>query len=190
MNALNFPSFERATPLPVVLLIDPQRWVDDHSPAATQAAQAIENCRIALAFARRHGFPIAMTRWRVSGARFRGWVRGLEPHASEMVFDQLRASCYSSETFADMMSSGGGGLNTVIACPINPVAWISTAGDASRRGHRITLLSDASAAHALESSPAGDEVQVATRIAEQCQLTTVRAWMSSQLAAFRGESGG
>jgi nicotinamidase-related amidase len=187
MNALNFHSFDRGTPLPVMLLIDPQRSADGGCPPRPEV---VEKSRLALEFARRHGFPIAMTRWRAAGARFRGWVRGLEPHASEMVFDQPRASCYSSQTFAEMMSADGGGLNAVLACPISPVAWRSTAADAGRRGHRITFLSDASAERALGGPSYSDDVQVATRISEQCHLTTVQAWMSSQLAAFRDEIGG
>ncbi len=187
MNAINFRAFDDGgTPLPVVLLIDPQRADDETATPAT----AIGQCRLVLGFARRHGFPIAMTRWRASGARFRGWLQGLEPHGSDMVFEQPRASCYSSETFAEMMSAGGGGLNTVLACPINPTAWRATAADAERRGHRITLLSDASVTCLPDSKSGNEEVQVATRLREHCELTTVRAWMSSQLAAFRGEIGG
>jgi hypothetical protein len=186
---MNF-SFDPRPPLPVILVIDPQRR-DESADAGRGAAHVspIEQCRIALEFARRHRFPIAMTSWR-PGGRFRGWLQGLEPHASEMIFDQPRASCYSSETFAEMMSEGRGGHNAVLACPVNADAWISTAADAARRGHRITLLADASAELPLETVAVGGEVQVATRVDQHCRSMTTRSWISSQLAALRGELGG
>jgi hypothetical protein len=191
MNAINFDFYDRRRPLPVVLLIDPQRW-DEPGPVPRRAdrASSIAQSRLALEFARRHGFPIAMTRLRGTGGRFRGWVEGLEPHASEMVFDQPRASCYSSETFAEMMSEGGGGHHAVLACPINADAWISTAADAARRGHRITFLSDASVALPVAATIAPDDVQFAADADQSCRSMTTQTWMSSQLAALRREWGG
>jgi nicotinamidase-related amidase len=191
MNALNFNFYDRRIPLPVVLLIDPQRSdVAGFCPPAAERVGSIAQCRLALGFARRHGFPIAMTRWRASGTRFRGWVEGLEPRASEMIFDQPQASCYSSETFAEMMSEGGGGHNAVLACPVNADAWISTAADAARHGHRITFLSDASATLPLEAEAGAGWGHGATHIHQQCRSMTTQTWMSSQLAALRGELGG
>jgi hypothetical protein len=189
MNAISFDFHDRSAPLPVVLLIDPQR--SDDSPMDLIGAdrlRSIQQCRLALMFARRHGFPIAMTRWRPSGTRFRGWLEGLEPHASEMIFDQPRASCYSSATFAEMMSEGGGGHNAVFACPINADAWISTAAEAAERGHHFTFLADASAPAGSEGI--GDQVLVATRIQQQGRSMTTQSWMSSQLPALRGGLGG
>ncbi len=194
MNVVSLPVGHRRAVAPVVLLVDPLRAC--HAGGRTYqlagATAAIENCRKIVGFARLHGYPIAVTRWRqrdqtgVAANRFVGWLDGLEPHGADMVFEKPLPSCYSNPTFANMMASGGGehavlmGFTAALSC-------LSTIVDAHHRGHRLTFLADASANHLFDTPDANciDQV-VASVIALYARVSTAHRWMETQLAALRG----
>ena len=62
-----------------------------------------------------------------------------------MVFERQQPSCYSNQLFENVVSQAG---SFAIAGLIAEETCLATAIDASRRGHHVTFLSDASASRA------------------------------------------
>ena len=91
------------------------------------------------------------------------WISGLEPKRSDMVFERQQPSCYSNQLFEDVVSQAG---NFAIAGLIAEETCLATAIDASRRGHRVTFLSDASASRARPNTDAAAVHAVATKAIE------------------------
>jgi nicotinamidase-related amidase len=136
--------------------------------ALPHAAEALANCRIALAHARAKGFPVAFVRWLGRSALFNRatpfsrWIEGFEPTGADMVFERDRPSCYSSECFGEVMSECGSSF--VLAGFAGESACLATAIDAFHRGHRITYLDDASASHTLDEIAAPDVHRVVSKV--------------------------
>jgi nicotinamidase-related amidase len=80
-----------------------------------------------------------------------------------MVFERQQPSCYSNQLFEDVVSQAG---NFAIAGLIAEETCLATAIDASRRGHRVTFLSDASASRARPNADAAAVHAVATKAIE------------------------
>jgi len=112
--------------------------------------RALEGCMSAIRHARMSGIPIAFTRCAdgpglIQRSTPSAWISGLEPKRSDMVFERRQPSCYSNQLFEDVVSQVG---NFAIAGLIAEETCLATAIDASRRGHRVTFLKDASASRA------------------------------------------
>ena len=144
---------------------------------------ALANCRAALAHARAMGLPVAFARWidRTplfnKATRFARWIEGFEPHGVDMIFERNRPSCYASNDFAEVMSSGGG--NFVLAGFAGEAACLATAIDAFHRGHSVTYLTDASASHALDDIAANDVHRVVSGVAGLYgDVITTRTWIA------------
>ncbi len=152
----------RCAASPTIVVVDAQReYVAQHGMrAGQQAAARLENCRAALAHARRMGFDVAFTRWRRSSQFFDGrplgpsWLEDFVPRATEMIFERDKPSCYDSPHFDDAMTLAGGQF--VIAGFGCELGCLATAIDAHHRGHRFLYLSDASSS--LGSGPSPDRV--------------------------------
>lgn len=188
MNVIDLRVYRDPSFTPVVILIDPQKEYLTRNRALQlpNADAAVANCRRLLDFAREQGFPTAFMRWHQKAKFFCGtqgycgWIQGLEPHGSDMVFERSMPSCYANKAFAEMMDLGGGG-NAIIAGFTGTIACLSTAIDAYHRGHRITFLSDASASHALPSCSDGTSHDLATQIvALYGPVTTTERWIARQ----------
>jgi nicotinamidase-related amidase len=151
----------RCAASPTLVVVDAQRdYVEHGRGAGRQATAAIENCRAALAHARRMGFDVAFTRWRCSSQFFEGrrlgpsWLEEFVPRATEMIFERDKPSCYASPHFEDAMTLAGGQF--VIAGFGCELGCLATAIDAHHRGHRFLYLPDASSS--LDSGPSADRV--------------------------------
>ncbi len=112
--------------------------------------RSLEGCMSAIRHARMSGIPIAFTRCAdgpelIQRSTPSAWISGLEPKRSDMVFERRQPSCYSNQLFEDVVSQVG---NFAIAGLIAEETCLATAIDASRRGHRVTFLKDASASRA------------------------------------------
>ena len=119
-------------------------------------ARALDNCMAAIRHARNFGIPIAFTRQSDGPEVFErsapsAWISGFEPKRSDMVFERQQPSCYSNQLFANVVSQAGSfaiaGLGAEESC-------LATAIDASRRGHHVTFLSDASASRCRRNADA------------------------------------
>lgn len=193
MTVIDLRFYSDPTFVPLVIVVDPQReyLAEGRALRLPGAEAAAANCRRLLGFARDHGFPVAVTRWRQRGkfladnAGFGSWIEGLEPHGSDMVFEKAMPSCYSNPSFAEMMAAGGGD-HAVIAGFSGSLACLSTIVDAYHRGHKLTFLSDVSASHPLGGVAEQEtDAVVASVISLYARVTTLSEWMDDQLTALK-----
>ena len=135
---------------------------------AIELDRSVEGCMSAIRHALMSGIPIAFTRCAEGSGLIQrsapsAWISGLEPKRSDMVFERQQPSCYSNQLFEDVVSQAG---NFAIAGLIAEETCLATAIDASRRGHRVTFLSDASASRARPNTDAAAVHAVATKAIE------------------------
>lgn len=153
---IDFSAYVNPAAVPTLVLVDLQQEyvASQRILAIADPAEALANCRAALAHARAMGFPVAFVRWIAraplfnAATRFARWIEGFEPTGVDMVFERNRPSCYASPEFAEVIGSGGGSF--VLAGFAGEAACLSTTVDAFHRGHRVTYLADASASHGLD----------------------------------------
>src|SRR5882724_13581885 len=135
---------------------------------ASGLARSLENCMSVIRHARNLGLPIAFTRQTDSSESIErlsqsAWISGFEPKRSDMVFERQQPSCYSNQLFANVVSQVGsfaiGGLIAEETC-------LATAIDASRRGHHVTFLNDASASRSRHNADAAAVHVLATKAIE------------------------
>jgi nicotinamidase-related amidase len=184
-SVIDFSAYVYPAAAPTLVLVDLQQEYIS-SPrilAIDDPAEALANCRAALAHARAMGFPVAFVRW-ISRAplfnaatRFSRWIEGFEPTGVDMVFERDRPSCYASPQFAEVISGSGGSF--VLAGFAGEAACLSTAIDGFHRGHRVTYLADASASHGLDGIPATQVHDVVSRVTGLYgSLMTSKSWIA------------
>ncbi|MDE2135338.1 MAG: isochorismatase family protein [Alphaproteobacteria bacterium] len=138
--------FRNAFPLATLVLVDMRKANLLSTQGLTHAEMAgiLTNCRGALAYARKMGFPIAFVRGAGDSRatnQSNEWIKGFEPQRLDAIFDRRGASCYSSPYFADGMRETGGAV--VLAGFLGRGGCLSTGADALLAGNHITFLSDA-----------------------------------------------
>src|SRR4029079_15222226 len=110
-------------------------------------SRALDNCMDAIRHARNFGIPLAFTRQSDGPEAFErsapsAWISGFEPKLSHVVSEPQQPSCYSNQLCANVVSQAESfaiaGLGAEEIC-------LATTIDASRRGHHVTFLRDASA---------------------------------------------
>ena len=109
----------------------------------SETAGVLANCRAALAYARRIGWPVAFARNVSSGAGrpSNEWIKGFEPQRTDALFDYVNASCYSSPYFERNVRETGGSV--VFAGFFDRGGCLSTCADAFLAGQHVTFLADA-----------------------------------------------
>jgi nicotinamidase-related amidase len=135
---------------------------------ASGLARALDNCMSAIRHAREFSIPIAFTRAGdgpgvLERSASSAWISGFEPRRSDMVFERQQPSCYSNHLFENVVSQAG---SFAIAGLVAEETCLATAIDASRRGHRVTFLSDASASRSRPATDAAAVHVLATRAIE------------------------
>jgi nicotinamidase-related amidase len=188
-NVVNLRSYSNVSLIPTLVLLDLQQEyiATPRLFSLPEAEAALENCRLALAHARRVGLPVAFLRMIGQSPFFNpvlsysNWISGFEPLTSEMVFERSKPSCYANREFAHAMSEGGG--HFVLAGFSGEAGCLATAVDAFHRGHRVTYLADASASHDLDRIAAPTVHETVTQlIGLYGDVTTTRSWLSGQTA--------
>src|SRR6476620_3244020 len=92
-----------------------------------------------------------------------------------MVLERQQPSCYSNQLFEDVVSQAG---NFAIAGLIAEETCLATAIDASRRGHRVTFLSDASASRGRNAADADAVHLITTKaIGLFADIAPTRTWL-------------
>ena len=186
MSIINFRAYANPRAVPMLVLLDlQQEYIAAPRALALEAAPAaLENCRIALAHARAHGFPVAFMRWIDNApffnpnSRFARWIEGFEPQGSDMIFERSRPSCYASREFAEFM--GRSGQPYVLAGFAGETACLSTAVDAFHRGHSFTFLQDASASHRLDNTDADSAHRAVSDIIRLYgEVLDTRSWVDA-----------
>jgi nicotinamidase-related amidase len=136
---------------------------------ASDLQRSLDNCMALIRHAREFAIPIAFTRHGDVGPGMlersspSAWISGLEPRRSDMVFERQQPSCYSNHLFENVVSQAGG---FAIAGLVAEETCLATAIDASRRGHHVTFLGDASASRGRHNSDAAAVHALATRAIE------------------------
>jgi nicotinamidase-related amidase len=188
-NVVNLRSYSNVSLIPTLVLLDLQQEyiAAPRLFSLPEAEAALENCRLALAHARRVGLPVAFLRMIGQSPFFNpvlsysNWISGFEPLTSEMVFERSKPSCYANREFAHAMSEGGG--HFVLAGFSGEAGCLATAVDAFHRGHRVTYLADASASHDLDRIAAPTVHETVTQlIGLYGDVITTRRWLSGQTA--------
>ena len=114
--------------------------------AASDMHHILERCQRALEAARDAGVPVVFVHDQQSngigllGTESR-WFSGFKPRRYESVVASKGPSCYGSPYFSEILD--GAGRSIVLAGLVGLGAATTTAADALRHGHRLTLLSDA-----------------------------------------------
>jgi nicotinamidase-related amidase len=136
----------------------------DNAPGVQRS---LNNCMAAIRHAREFAMPIAFTRYGdgpgVLERQSAAWISGFEPRRSDMVFERQQPSCYSNHLFENVVSQAG---SFAIAGLIAEETCLATAIDASRRGHHVTFLNDASASRSRPNTDAAAVHVLATRAIE------------------------
>ena len=162
-SIVDIRAFFSSAAAPTLVLLDLQQeyLAGRRMLAQKDREPALQNCRDALAHARRMDFPVAFVRWAGRSAFFNTatsntrWIERFEPRGSDMVFERDKPSCFSCRLFADVMATSGGPI--VLAGFSGETACLSTAIDAFHLGHDFIYLADASASHAVGGT-SGEEV--------------------------------
>ena len=143
--------------------------------------RSLNNCMAAIRHAREFAIPIAFTRHGDDGPGVlersspSAWISGLEPRRSDMVFERQQPSCYSNHLFENVVAQAG---SFAIAGLIAEEICLATAIDASRRGHHVTFLSDASASRCRHNADAAAVHVAATRAIELfADVATTGQWL-------------
>jgi hypothetical protein len=144
---IRFLDFRDRAARPTLVLVGLHRFEDTEAnlPRCTESLSA---CKDALAAARSAGLSIAHVRRLTAPASlhawpsYPSWLPGFEPMRSDMVFDVLQPSCYSSVEFSQAMEYSRG--NFAIAGHFGETMCLSTAIEAYHRKHLFTYLPDAS----------------------------------------------
>jgi len=188
-SVIDFRAYAASGPIPTLVLLDLQQ--DSLSGARRLdfdlSAHALDNCREALAHARRMEFPIAFVRRSrrasslgAAAAQAR-WIERFEPRGSDMVFERDKPSCFASPLFADVMATSGGPI--VLAGFSGETACLSTAIDAFHRGHEFTFLSDASASRAVGGTEASQVHALLTQVIRLYgDVADTERWVRSTMA--------
>lgn len=152
---------------------------------APDLQRSLDNCIAAIRHAREFAIPIAFTRHGDAGHQHgpgmlersspSAWISGLEPRRSDMVFERQQPSCYSNHLFDSVVSQAG---SFAIAGLIAEETCLATAIDASRRGHDVTFLGDASASRCRPNTDAAAVHVLATRAIELfADVATTGQWL-------------
>jgi nicotinamidase-related amidase len=191
-NIIPLRTFTDPARFPILVLVDMQKEYVASSRALSLdgADRALDNCRRALAHARRARIPVAFVRSRGMSpffnpaTPFSGWIEGFVPTRDDAVFERGRPSCYASAPFADMMAHAGNHI--VLAGFAGEAACLATAIDAFHRGQRLTFLEDASASHGLGEFEASEVHGVISRIVELYgDVCSTHTWIASTTATSR-----
>ena len=154
INLSDFREWRGATTL---LLVDLYYGFGGVMPSEPGLDMALANCAAALSHARARGIPVAFFR-QIEAPKYLGsvvrvptWLPGFEPKRTDMVFDRVLPSCFSSPEFVEMTNYTEG--NCVLAGLYGETSCLATLVDAHHRGHQMTFLADASVSRGCAELP-------------------------------------
>ena len=170
-SVIDLRTYVGASSRRLLVMVDLQEKNYDElsSDNAPGLRRSLDNCIAAIRHAREFAIPIAFTRHGDDGpgvleqSSQSAWISGLEPRRSDMVFERHQPSCYSNHLFENVVSQAG---SFAIAGLVAEETCLATAIDASRRGHHVTFLSDASVSRSRPDTDAAAVHVLATRAIE------------------------
>jgi len=137
-------AFQKIFPVATLVMVDMCKSNLPRGLKRAPAGTVLQNCRCALSFARRFGWPVAHVRSSQDAGRAGisyETIGGFEPARADALFERRTLSCYSSPYFGSVIRETAGAA--VIAGFLGPGGALSTVADAIQVGDRITVLSDA-----------------------------------------------
>lgn len=165
-----------APPLVFVDMLEDQLDFEDGF-GQREIEPVLSRCRMLLAEARERHWPVAFVRpANVQALKPARWIEGFEPKRSDMVFDRLGHSCYSSDEFADAMDAMGrvfviAGFSVESAC-------LATVMDAQQHNQFAGLVSDATATRPLPDKDAIESHRAVTTVASRFgTIVTAEHWI-------------
>ena len=176
---------------PTLVLVDMH---EEHLGIGAQLAiddviRVLAQCRSLVTHSRNAGWSIAFVRsLRISASGRKPsapkWIQGLAPRRHDMVFDRDAPSCYAHAEFADSMAQAGGAF--ALAGFSAGTVCLTTILDAFHRGHRATLISDASASEKLSGfAPAEGHRAILALAGRYAQIATAAEWIESASKSFQ-----
>jgi nicotinamidase-related amidase len=177
----NSQRFDSRFPLATLALVDIRKQGNPSADGlcSSDSAGILANCRTALAFARRMGWPVAFVRSLTADPGeplSNEWIGGFEPQQLDPVFDRRGTSCYSSPYFEDAVGQTAGAV--VLAGFLGHGGCMSTAADAFQAGHRVTFLTDATLDDAADRAVDASMLQHLRTFAKfDISAVTTAAWI-------------
>jgi len=170
---IQFEQYQRLRCAPPLVFVD--MLEDQLAGLAThEAAPMLAKCRVLLDEARKRHWPVAFVR--PPQQRPGRWIDGFEPHRSDMIFDRIGQSCYSSEEFAGAMDASGrvfvvAGFSTDSCC-------LATLIEASQNNHFAGLVEDATATRPLPGYDAAESHRAVMAVASRHgTIVTAEHWI-------------
>lgn len=182
--ASNLLDFKDRWDASTLVLVDIQA---DHPPEADTNPHrqdiftALENCRIALAYARRHDLPVAFVRHMppspslLSTRAYPTWIGDIRPCRSDMIFDRPFPSCYASSEFGQMAHRS---KELVLAGLFGETSCLATLMEGYGRSHAFTYLVDASVSRGMTGISATEMHRTVAALASiYSDVSSTEAWI-------------
>jgi len=156
MSVIQFPRAADPSRSQIVVFVDLQREyiADGRAHALSRREPWWSNCLRLLDFAREQGYPVAHFRqirrepFFNAATPFADWIEEFRPRPHEMVFERDKPSCYSNESFGALLDSFSDPSYLLVGLT-GEAGCLSTMMESHHRGHRATLVADASDSRAL-----------------------------------------
>jgi nicotinamidase-related amidase len=181
-NLLDFKERARAPTLVLVDLHHAHSSEAEADPRNNDFRAALEQCRAALNYARRHDLPVAFVR-HISPPRsflanpaYPSWLGDIRPRRSDMVFERAFPSCYASSEFAQMALRS---RELVLAGLFGETSCLATLMEGYGRGHALTYLADASVSRGMPGISAAEMHRSVAAIASlYSEVSPTEAWVT------------
>jgi hypothetical protein len=180
-TVIPFERYQRRSLVPPLVFVEMhQEHLTCGSNIACKVMSALANCRFLLNRARSEGWPVAfVTPFQRARDRRRvnfRWIEGFTPQRSDMIFEPIAASCYSSTEFAEAMTDAG--MRFMLAGFLGESVSLATLIDASIYGHHAGLIEDASSSRALPGCDPEESHRTVVAIASRyATIVTAERWL-------------
>ena len=177
--------FKGHTEAPTFVLVDlhhAQAPETEADPRAKDFMAALEQCRTALGYARRHDLPVAFVRQMSPPQSFLAtradpsWLGDIRPRRTDMIFERPLPSCFASSEFAQMARRS---KELVLAGLFGETSCLSTLMEGYGRSHAFTYLADASVSRGLSGISAAEMHRSIAAIASlYSEVSSTKAWLA------------
>jgi nicotinamidase-related amidase len=176
-----FGRYQRRSYVPPLVFIEmSQEHVNCGPNRTSEEASTLGKCRLLLSRARSEGWPVAFVTpsqraGNVGQSGFR-WIEGFRPQRSDMIFEPVAASCYSSMEFAGAMNDAG--MHFVLAGFLGESVCLATLIDASLYGHHAGFIEDATSSRPLPGQdPVEGHRMVVATASRYATIVTAEHWL-------------
>jgi nicotinamidase-related amidase len=174
MTVIRFPRNDGSYDMPIIVFVDLQREyvTQGRAHALDRREPWWTNCQRLLEFARERSLPVAHFRqvrrepFFNRATPFADWIEEFRPRPHEMVFERAQPSCYSNESFAELLDSLAQPCFLLVGLT-GESSCLATIMESYHRGHSVALVADASDSRPLGGYGESDVHGVVIEIAAQ-----------------------